>query len=80
MGNRRLLTGTFWGDAAERMIRAAAASALGLVGAEQVGLLDAAWGTVGSVSGMAAVVSLLASIVAGTGGDPQTAGFTTTTR
>ncbi|MGI5157269.1 hypothetical protein [Microbispora sp. CA-102843] len=31
-----------------------------------------------SVAGMAAVVSLLMSVVAGTTGDPETAGFTIT--
>ncbi|MEV0382898.1 holin [Nonomuraea sp. NPDC050643] len=78
MGNRRLLTGAFWGDAAERMIRAAAASALGMLGADQVGILDVAWSGIGSVAAMAAVASLLASIVAGTTTDPETAGFSTT--
>lgn len=48
-----------------------------MIGADQLGLFDVAWPTVASVGGMAAVVSMLASIVAGTAGDPQTAGFTT---
>ncbi|MEV7006858.1 holin [Streptosporangium sp. NPDC051022] len=77
---RRLLTGLFWMDTGERMIRAAAASALGTLGADQLGLLDVTWGPVASVAGMAAVVSLLASVVAGTTGDPTTAGFSTDTR
>jgi hypothetical protein len=76
---RRLLTGAFWADAAERGIRTAAEVALATLGANQIGILDADWGTAGSLAGMAAVLSLLASVVAGSGGDPSTAGFTTTT-
>lgn len=77
---RRLLTGLFWADAAERAVRAAASSALGAIGGEAIGLFDVAWGTVASVAGLASAVSLLMSIVAGTSGDPVTAGFTTDTR
>ncbi|WP_157251024.1 holin [Nonomuraea typhae] len=80
MSQRRLLTGLFWMDAAERMIRAAASSALATIGADMVGILAVPWSAVASVAGLAAVVSLLTSIVAGTGGDPATAGFTTDTR
>ncbi|WP_223166701.1 holin [Nonomuraea sp. SYSU D8015] len=39
-----------------------------------------AWPAVGSIAAGAAVVSLLMSIVAGTSGDPVTAGFTTSPR
>ncbi|WP_431902399.1 holin [Nonomuraea sp. bgisy101] len=67
-------------DAAERGVRAAAIAALGIIGGEGVGLFDVAWATVGSVAAGAAVVSLLMSTVAGSGGDPTTAGFTTSTR
>lgn len=77
---RRLLTGAYWADTAERMTRAAASSALATLGADQIGLLDAPWGAVASVAGMAAVVSLLTSVVAGTTGDPTTAGFSTGAR
>jgi hypothetical protein len=78
--SRRLLNGAFWGDAIERCISAGAASALATLGAGQLGLLDADWGTTGSLAGMAAILSLLKSLVAGTAGDPETAGFTTTRR
>lgn len=74
---RRLMTGAFWGDAIERAIRAGAASALAILGAEQIGLLDADWAATGSMAGMAAVVSLLASVAAGATTNPETAGFTT---
>lgn len=78
--SRRLLNGAFWGDAIERAISSGAASALATFGAGQIGLLDADWALAGSLAGMAAVLSLLKSIVAGSGGDPETAGFTTTRR
>ncbi|WP_143591551.1 holin [Thermoactinospora rubra] len=77
MTTRRLLTGHFWGDALERMIRAAASSALATIGTGAVGILDVAWPAVGSIAAGAAAASLLASIVAGTTTDPETAGFTT---
>jgi hypothetical protein len=78
--SRRLLNGAFWGDAIERAISAGAASALATFGAEGLGLLDADWGLAGSLAGMAAALSILKSIVAGTAGDAETAGFTTTRR
>ncbi|MGW6502983.1 holin [Nonomuraea angiospora] len=74
---RRLLTGQFWGDAIERMVRASASSALATIGTGTIGILDIAWPAVGSIAAGAAAVSLLMSIVAGTTGDPATAGFTT---
>ncbi|MEU1879288.1 holin [Streptosporangium sp. NPDC020072] len=80
MTTRRLLTGTYWADTVERMIRAAASSALAALTARQAGLFDVAWTAVVSVAGMAAVVSMLTSVAAGTTGDPQTAGFTTGAR
>lgn len=71
---------SFWSDTFERAVRTAAQAALGIVGAGQLGLLDVEWPTVGSVAGLAAVVSLLTSLAAGGSGDPSTAGFTTTRR
>lgn len=71
-------TGSFWSDTVERAVRTAAQAALGIVGAGQLGLLDVEWSTVGSVSGLAAVVSVLMSFAAGGTGDATTAGFTTT--
>jgi hypothetical protein len=77
---RRLLTTEFWGDAIERMVRAGASSALATIGTGTIGILDIAWPAVGSIAAGAAVVSLLMSIVAGSTGDPATAGFTVDTR
>lgn len=80
MTRRRLLTGLFWLDAVERMIRAAASSALATIGTGAIGIFDVAWSGVASIAGLAAAVSLLTSIVAGTTGDPTTAAFTVDTR
>jgi hypothetical protein len=74
---KRWMTGAYWGDVSERMVRAAASTALGLIGTGAIGVLDVPWPAIGSAAGLAAVVSLLASIVAGAGGDPGTAGFVT---
>ncbi|MEU1731380.1 holin [Streptosporangium sp. NPDC020145] len=74
---RRLLTTAYWADTIERMVRAASSSALATLGVGQLGLLDVDWAAVASVAGMAAVVSMLTSVAAGSTGDPQTAGFTT---
>lgn len=71
----RWATGAFWSDTIERAVRTAAQAALGVIGAGAVGLLDVEWGTTASVAGLAAVVSLLTSFVAGGTGDPASAGF-----
>lgn len=72
---KKWATGAFWGDTFERAVRTAAQAALGVVGAGTIGLLDVAWPTVGSVAGLAAVVSLLTSLAAGGTGDVTTASF-----
>lgn len=77
---RRIWTGPFWLDATERAIGAAASGALATIGTGAIGILDVAWVTVGSVAGLAAVASVLVSLVAGTTGDPATARFTTDSR
>lgn len=74
---KRWTSGAFWGDLFERMVRTAAQAALGVVGAGMTGLLEVNWATVGSVAGLAAVVSFLTSMAAGSGGDPATASFST---
>ncbi|WP_062435012.1 holin [Herbidospora daliensis] len=74
---RKLVSGLFWVDAVERTVGAAASASLALLTANGLGVLDVDWGAIGSVAGMAAIVSLLKSLVAGSTGDPETAGFTT---
>jgi hypothetical protein len=58
-----IVTVSFWKATAERMVRAAAAAALPLLGAGSVNVLSAPWETVLGLSGGAAVVSLLMSLV-----------------
>jgi hypothetical protein len=72
-----LFTRRFWGDAVERLIRAGAAAMLSTLTGRAVGLLEVHWLGVLEVGGMAALVSLLTSIVAAHTGDPETAGFAT---
>jgi hypothetical protein len=74
---RKLVNGLFWVDALERTVGAAASASLALLTANGLGVLDVDWGAIGSVAGMAAIVSLLKSLVAGSTGDESTAGFTT---
>ena len=77
---KRIWTGAFWVDAGERAVGAASGSALAVLGADGLGLLTVDWPAAGGVAGLALVVSLLKSLVAGTTGDPGTAGFTGSTR
>nr|PZN17750.1 MAG: Holin [Chloroflexota bacterium] len=61
----------------EGAVRTASQGALGVIGADTLGILDVDWGATCSVAGLAAVVSLLMSVAAGGTGDPSTAGFAT---
>lgn len=65
-----IFTKAFWYSAAERAIKTAAQTAVsvGLVGA--AGVLDVDWTAVGSVSGLAALVSLLTSVASDQIGNP----------
>jgi Putative lactococcus lactis phage r1t holin len=70
-----VLTRAFWLDAAERAVRTAAQTALGVITAlgVSVGLLDVPWLLVASSSGLAALVSALMSVVGSQVGEPDTA-------
>lgn len=59
----------FWKDAAERAVSTAAQAAIGVLTAGAVGLVEVDWAATGSIAGLAAVVSVLKSLVAGTSGD-----------
>lgn len=56
-------TRTFWKQALERCIKTAAQAAAALLTANGTGLTDVNWGTVASVAGLAALASLLTSLV-----------------
>lgn len=58
----------FWADCAERAVKTAAQAAIGVLGTGAVGLLQIDWANVGSVTLMAALISVLTSI-ASAGGD-----------
>lgn len=68
-----MFTVTFWKDAAERALSSVAGAAVALLGAEGLGLLTADWASVGSVAGLAGVVSLLKALMARNVGDPESA-------
>lgn len=65
-----MLTKSFWAQALERAIKTAAQAALALLTANQTGLLDVDWTAVASVAGLAAVASVLTSLVS-FGGQPD---------
>ena len=58
----RILTGRFWLAALERAVKTGAQTLASLLVASGTGLLDTDWLTAASVSGMAAVISLLTSV------------------
>ena len=63
-----MYTLTFWKDAAERAIRTAAQALLALWATDVSGVLAVDWLQAGSVSALAALMSLLMSVAAtGTG-------------
>ena len=57
-----ILTGRFWVAAGERAVKTGAQTLASLLVASGTGLLDTDWLTAASVSGMAAVISLLTSV------------------
>ena len=57
-----LTTAAFWKAAAERAVKTVAQSAVALIAANATGLLDIDWLQLGSVAGLAGLVSILTSI------------------
>lgn len=66
-------TGSFWKATAERATKTLAQAAAALLVGDGVGLLDVDWVDVGSIAGLAAVVSILTSVgsAAATDGSPS---------
>lgn len=58
-----MFTKSFWKQALERAIKTAAQAAAALLTANGTGLLDVNWSVIGSVAGLAALASILTSIV-----------------
>jgi hypothetical protein len=70
-----MFTITFWKDAAERAIRTAAQALLALWATDVTGVLAVDWVQAGSVAALAAVTSVLMSIIATGVGDKDSAAF-----
>lgn len=70
-----LASGPFWLATVERAVKTTAQAAVATLTAGVVGILDVDWATVGSVSALAGVVSVLTSIATGaaTDGSPSLA-------
>jgi hypothetical protein len=64
-------TGTFWKQALERALKTFAQAALALLAGDGLGVLDINWGDVASVGALAAVASILTSIVSAPAGEPN---------
>jgi len=70
-----MFTVKFWKDAGERAIRTAAQALLALWATDVSGVLEVDWVQAGSVAGLAALTSVLMSIVATGVGDKGTTNF-----
>jgi hypothetical protein len=70
-----MFTVKFWKDAAERAIRTAAQALLALWATDVTGVLAVDWVQAGSVAALAALTSILMSIIATGVGDKDTATF-----
>lgn len=68
---RVLFTPKFWADAIERVIKTAAQSCIGAIGATAM-ITSLDWGVVGGTVGIAAALSLLTSIASAPVGDSGT--------
>ena len=70
-----MFTIKFWKDAGERAIRTAAQALLALWATDVSGVLEVDWVQAGSVAALAALTSVLMSIVATNVGDKDSADF-----
>lgn len=68
-----MLNKSFWKDALERAVKTAAQTAVALIGTGAVGIIDVDWVNIASVSGVAALVSVLTSVASGPFGPTDSA-------
>jgi r1t holin len=68
-----MLTATWWRDALERAVRTAAQALVAILGTGATDVLDVDWPAALSAAGLAALASLLTSVVASGVGTPGTA-------
>lgn len=66
-----MFTRNFWRQTAERSAKTFAQAALALLTGDGLGVLDINWGDVGSVGLLAAIASVLTSIVTSGMGEPN---------
>lgn len=66
-----MFTKTFWKQAAERAVKTFAQAALALLTVDGLDLLTVHWGTLAATAGLAAVVSVLTSVVSAGIGAPS---------
>jgi hypothetical protein len=59
------MASTFIRDTAERVVSTAAQAAIAVIGAGELGLFEVNWENVGSVAGLAAVLTVLKALAAG---------------
>ncbi len=70
-------TSTFWKQALERAIKTFAQGSLALLAGDGLGVLDVDWGDVASVGALAAIASLLTSLVSAPAGEPDSPSLVT---
>ena len=68
-----MFTRAFWVDAGERALKTLAQAMLTVLTSGAFGIVDADWGSAASIGGLAAVVSVLTSIMSASRGTPGTA-------
>ncbi|MFD9211581.1 holin [Streptomyces sp. NPDC059544] len=74
-----MTTAAFWKATLERMVRTFAQAVLGVVSADQLGVLDVDWGQAVSVGALASVLALLTAVATSGAGQPGP-GITETAR
>lgn len=60
-----LVTGTFWSQTVERAVKTFAQASIALLTGDGLGLITVDWTHIGSVAGLATLVSLLTSVGSG---------------
>ncbi|MEV1321945.1 holin [Micromonospora arborensis] len=64
-------TKSFWKQAFERAVKTFAQGSLALLAGDGLGVLDVDWGDVASVGALAAIASVLTSLVSAPAGEPD---------